>query len=110
MKKFFIITSFLISSLAFSQSSQGSVEATTDIYGTWVSMQDREVLITKFGGYFIRINSEETITGRFEVKGNEIHVVKSNDKYDLSFSMAGSTLVVTKPGSSQVWIFSTVSN
>lgn len=107
MKKLFTVALLLIASISFSQSTQDS---STDIYGVWVSMEDRETLILNPSGYFIRVNQEETVRGLFEVKDKSIHVIKSTSEYDLDYSVTGATLVVYKPNSIQSWIFNKVSN
>lgn len=109
MKKLFIVFFLLISSFSFSQTTNENEISNTNIYGVWVSMEFREVLIMDPAGYFIRINQEETIRGLFEIRENQVHVTKTSSEYDLIFSITGSTLVIEKPENPELWIFNKVS-
>jgi len=82
-----------------------------DIYGTWESFQDQEILVMDFNGSFERTTYNETFYGTYTLYDDVIHVINNKgQEYDLYYYIDGVTLYIEKPYSNKAWIFTKISN
>ena len=82
----------------------------TDIYGTWVSYENKEVLFMRENNTFLRKSDNEVSKGMFDLTETHINVTKVDDKYSLAYILKGTTLYVYKPRQKQIWIFEKIGN
>tara|TARA_R110000803_G_scaffold2472_5_gene8418 strand:+ start:316 stop:663 length:348 start_codon:yes stop_codon:yes gene_type:complete len=115
MKKLLIILSFLVSNFIYSQTS-----LTEDNYidpnfpGLWSNIIDDEFLTINLNGSFVRtdINKNLLASGVIKMMNHQLHIIRNDkqDKYNLIYSITGTTLVVIKPYSTEAWVFNKIGN
>ena len=111
MKKLILLFSLLVGSLAF-----GQEDVPFEVYGIWQSV-DNEFLRIARGpdgqAIFQRINGREMkAMGTIKVIDGEMQITRGDkdDQYVLAYFIGNTTMVITKPRSSQAWLWNKVGN
>ena len=103
---------FVYSTSSYSQERKlGYATPTEDIYGTFVSFDNEQILYMYFsdeGDTFKRKSGDIIVEGSFTVEDDYLYVQKYNEEYRLLFFLKGIHLIVMKPeneGPGQAWLF-----
>ena len=106
------LLAFMYSTTCYSQERKiGFATPTEDIYGTFVSFDNEQILYMYFsdkGDTFKRKSGDIIVEGSFTVEDDYLYVQKYNEEYRLLFFLKGIHLIVMKPeneGPGQAWLF-----
>ena len=102
MNRFLTIACLL---LGFAASAQEDVNP--DFHGNWANL-DGEILTINVDNTFIRRSATEIkATGVLSMVDNQLRVTRtdSEQEYELMYYAGDFTLVITKPGSQEAWVF-----
>lgn len=102
MKKIFITISLLVSCGIYAQSLN-------EVTGHWLSYNG-DLLTMRWDGTFRRVTDSLVTTGTFKIDGDRLNITKAKDQYNLHFVVGTTNLVITKPRSTQAWLFRKISN
>ena len=108
MKKLILTLSLLVSSLAF-----GQEDVPFEILGVWQNTDGEAVQITRNGEevIFQRRNSTSILAvGTITLVDGELHINRydKEDEYRLSFFIGKETMVISKPRSTQAWLWNKI--
>ena len=101
MNRFLTIACLLLGFVASAQ------DVSSDFYGNWANL-DGEILTIKVDNTFIRRSATEIkATGVLSMVDDQLRVTRtdSEQQYELMYYAGDFTLVITKPGSQEAWVF-----
>lgn len=108
MKKFLLLLTLVVSSLAF-----GQEEVPYDALGAWYNL-DGEVLIISRNEekiVFTRKNATRILaTGEITMENGDMHINRydTEDAYRLGLFIGNETMVINKPNSIRAWLWTRI--
>ena len=108
MKKFLLLLTLVVSSLAF-----GQEEVPYDALGAWYNL-DGEVLIISRNEekiVFTRKNTTRILaTGEITMENGDMHINRydTEDAYRLGLFIGNETMVINKPNSIRAWLWTRI--
>ena len=108
MKKFLLLLTLVVSSLAF-----GQEEVPYDALGAWYNL-DGEVLVIRRNAekiVFVRKNATRILaTGEITMDNGDMHINRydTEDAYRLGMFIGKETMVINKPNSVRAWLWTRI--
>ena len=108
MKKFLIVFSLLVSSLAF-----GQEDIPVSLFGVYANGDGEVLQINRDLDKVIFIRKSKTkieAAGTIEMVDGELHIVRADckDEYSLAFFIGNETIVISKPRSTSAWLWTRI--
>ena len=105
MKKFLILFSLLVSSLAF-----GQEDIPVSLFGVYANGDGEVLQINRDLDQVVfqrRSKTRIEAAGTIEMVDGELHIVRADckDEYNLAFFIGNETIVISKPRSTSAWLW-----
>ena len=105
MKKFLLLFTFMVSSLAF-----GQEEVPYDALGAWYNTEGEVLVISRKAEkiVFVRKNTTQILaTGEITMDNGDMHINRydTEDAYRLGLFIGNETMVINKPNSVRAWLW-----
>ena len=105
MKKFLLLFTLVVSSLAF-----GQEEVPYDALGAWYNLDGEVLVISRKAEKIVFVRKNKTAilaTGDITIEDGDMHINRfdNQDSYRLGFFIGNETMVITRPRSSRAWLW-----